>query len=68
MLLSTDGFFEWENDQGEDFGTQRVQQVIRRCRDSSPSEIITKLYASAHEFSQGAEQQDDLTAVVIKRI
>jgi hypothetical protein len=68
LLLSTDGFFEWENDQEEEFGIQRVQEVIRGCRDYSPSEIVAQLYESAREFSHGAEQKDDLTAVAIKRV
>jgi sigma-B regulation protein RsbU (phosphoserine phosphatase) len=67
-LLSTDGFFEWENDQGEEFGIERVQEVIRSSRDCSPNEIVAHLYASAREFSHGAKQMDDLTAVAIKRI
>jgi phosphoserine phosphatase RsbU/P len=68
VLLSTDGFFEWENDKREEFGIQRVQDVIRTNRDHTPSEIVASLYASACDFSNGAKQQDDLTAVAIKRI
>ena len=67
VLLSTDGFFEWENDQREEFGIQRVQEVIRKNRDHTPSEIVASLYASACDFSNGARPQDDLTAVAIKR-
>ncbi len=67
VLLVTDGFFEWENDRGEAFGIQRMEDVIRSCRNSSPKDIITRLYKAVVEFSAGTRQQDDLTAVVIKR-
>ena len=67
VLLATDGFFEWENDQGESFGIQRMEDVIRRCRNSSPDNIIEALYKAVVNFSNGTQQQDDLTAVVIKR-
>jgi serine phosphatase RsbU (regulator of sigma subunit) len=68
LLLATDGFFEWENDQGEQFGVLRVKESIRSSRDSAPAEIIMRLYETANAFSNGTKQQDDLTAVVIKRL
>jgi serine phosphatase RsbU (regulator of sigma subunit) len=68
VLLATDGFFEWENDVGEAFGVQRMEEVIRAFRDSAPKEIIASLYQSVLEFSHGTRQQDDLTAVIIKRM
>ena len=67
ILLATDGFFEWENDVGEAFGVQRMEDVVRAFRDSSPKEIIANLYQTVLKFSHGTRQQDDLTAVIIKR-
>ncbi len=68
VLLATDGFFEWENDRGEQFGVPRMEGVIRASRDSASAEIITRLYESVTSFSNGTKQQDDLTAVIIKRL
>jgi serine phosphatase RsbU (regulator of sigma subunit) len=68
LLLATDGFFEWEDDRGEQFGTERMQQVMRENRDFVPTEIISKLYERVTAFSNGTKQQDDLTAVIIKRV
>jgi len=67
VLLATDGFFEWENNAGEAFGVQRMEGIIRASRDSSPKDIIANLYQTALTFSNGTKQQDDLTAVIIKR-
>ncbi|HVN21381.1 MAG TPA: PP2C family protein-serine/threonine phosphatase [Dongiaceae bacterium] len=67
VLLATDGFFEWENDKGEQFGIERVQEVIRRFRNSSSREIVAGMYQAVLNFSNGTRQQDDLTAVVIRR-
>jgi len=67
LVLATDGFFEWANAQGELFGPKRLQQVIRTSRVKHPSEIISDLYQAVIEFSGGTKQQDDLTAVIIKR-
>jgi serine phosphatase RsbU (regulator of sigma subunit) len=68
LLLATDGFFEWENDQGEDFGVQRIEKVIRASRDLASSEIIARLYDAVTRFANGTKQQDDLTAVIIKHL
>jgi serine phosphatase RsbU (regulator of sigma subunit) len=68
VLLATDGFFEWENDRGEQFGVQRMEGVIRAARDAASEEIISRLYEMVTVFSNGTKQQDDLTAVVIKRL
>ena len=67
MLLATDRFFEWENDHEEQFGVGRTEETLRAPRDLSPSEIIARLYDAVKTFSNGSEQQDDMTAVIIKR-
>lgn len=67
LLLATDGFIEWENDVGEEFGICRIEEVIHASRQSSPNEIIANLHQAVIKFSNGTKQQDDLTAVVIKR-
>ena len=67
LLLITDGFFEWENTAGEQFGTERLASVLRNFSDREPEVIIAELYDSVLKFAQGTQQQDDLTAVLIKR-
>lgn len=67
LVLATDGFFEWANSQGELFGPMRSEEVIRTSKEKQPREIISALYQATLAFSGGTKQQDDLTAVVIKR-
>jgi serine phosphatase RsbU (regulator of sigma subunit) len=67
IVLVTDGFYEWENPQGEEFGLERLEQTIRSARDCPAEEVIARLRASVERFCQGTEQKDDLTAVVLKR-
>jgi serine phosphatase RsbU (regulator of sigma subunit) len=66
VLLVTDGFFEWENDQGEQFGARRIEDELRSSRELPSSEIIKRLHDAVLRFSNGTKQQDDLTAVLIK--
>lgn len=67
IVLVTDGFYEWQNPQNEEFGLERLKETIRQARDCSAEQVITRLYAAVKDFSKGTEQQDDLTAVVLKR-
>ena len=67
LVLMTDGFFEWENRDGEQFGLDRLNATIERAGGLPAKEIISTLYAAVLEFANGAEQQDDLTAVIVKR-
>lgn len=67
LLLITDGFLEWENSAGEQFGTSRLEEILRASCRLAPEEIIAELYTRVLEFAGGTPQQDDLTAVVIKK-
>jgi serine phosphatase RsbU (regulator of sigma subunit) len=67
LVLATDGFSEWANPAAELFGQKRLQHAIRTSRLKHPGEIISDLYQAVIEFSGGTKQQDDLTAVIIKR-
>ena len=67
IVVVTDGFYEWENPTGEEFGLQRLEAVIHQSRDYNAEEIIAKLRSSVERFCKGTEQKDDLTAIVLKR-
>lgn len=67
IVLVTDGFYEWQNPESEEFGIERLKDTIRQARDCSAEEVITQLYTAVKNFSKDTEQKDDLTAVVLKR-
>jgi phosphoserine phosphatase len=67
VVLITDGFFEWTNARDEDFGFERLHAAIRAARDCSPDRLIARLHEAVTAFSGGTPQNDDLTAVVLKR-
>jgi serine phosphatase RsbU (regulator of sigma subunit) len=68
LLLITDGFFEWDNPESEQFGIERLQQFIAAHHDLEPSELIRTLHEEVLVFARGTVQADDLTAVLIKRL
>ena len=67
LVLVTDGLYEWENPEGEQFGLARLEEVIRESRDCPAEELIAKLRSSVVSFCRGTKQQDDVTAVIVKR-
>jgi serine phosphatase RsbU (regulator of sigma subunit) len=67
LLLVTDGFFEWVNAQDEQFGVERMEEVIRAHCHRPAEELISTLYGAVLKFAAGTQQLDDLTAVVVKR-
>ena len=67
LMLVTDGFYEWENPSGEQFGLSRLETVVRESRDCGAEIMIERLRRAVESFCKGTEQQDDLTAIVIKR-
>jgi serine phosphatase RsbU (regulator of sigma subunit) len=46
---------------------ERLGAAVRQFSDREPEVIIAELYDSVLNFAQGTPQQDDLTAVLIKR-
>lgn len=68
LVLITDGFFEWPNPKGEQFGIQKVEVAIRAAASRSADELIQHLYTEVTCFAEDAPQLDDLTAVVLKRV
>jgi serine phosphatase RsbU (regulator of sigma subunit) len=68
LALVTDGFIEWANAEDEDFGLRRLEDVIRAHRAKPPGAIISEMRDAVTAFAAGVRQQDDLTAVVIKRV
>jgi len=46
---------------------KRLEEAVRSSKERPPAEIISALYKAVIDFSGGTKQNDDLTAVVIKR-
>lgn len=66
LVLSTDGITESMNPQGEQFGTERLLEVIKNGANKSANQIIKDCYDRVQKFCQGTPQRDDLTLVIVK--
>ncbi|MEN1704651.1 MAG: SpoIIE family protein phosphatase [Planctomycetota bacterium] len=68
FLLVTDGFFEWANRSGKQFGTARLREALKKHGRRPAGDLIAGLLSEVEAFSDGTPQPDDLTAVVIRRV
>ncbi|HEX9659522.1 MAG TPA: GAF domain-containing SpoIIE family protein phosphatase [Rhodothermales bacterium] len=67
FVVASDGFFEWQDPDGEEFGTDRMFDMIERAEEASASDIIHLTRSAVVEFARGTKQDDDLTVVVVVR-
>ena len=67
LLFLTDGFVEWPDPARNRFGSDAIHTLLRRHHDLPAAALIQTIYREAREFARGTPQQDDLTAVVIRR-
>ncbi|MGD9693251.1 MAG: PP2C family protein-serine/threonine phosphatase [Phycisphaerales bacterium] len=67
IVLVTDGFYEWARRDGAMFGVERMCEVVGRSGGRA-EEMVEALRESVEGFVGGAEQTDDLTMVVVRRV
>ncbi|MGB9606262.1 MAG: PP2C family protein-serine/threonine phosphatase, partial [Bryobacteraceae bacterium] len=66
LLLYSDGVPDQMNGQGEDYGRDRLLDVVRRHSDRSPQELVNAIFADLDQFSQGSGPSDDQTILVLR--
>lgn len=66
ILLSSDGALEAMNENGEQFGKQRLQEILMDNSSLHPKAIVQSILDSVKSFSGNTPQADDITLAVIK--
>jgi serine phosphatase RsbU (regulator of sigma subunit) len=66
LLLISDGIPEARNRTGEEYGEERVLELVKKVRHKTSAEIIKALMDEARAFAHSKFEQDDMTAVVLK--
>jgi serine phosphatase RsbU (regulator of sigma subunit) len=66
MLLYTDGLNEAENRQQEQYGEDRIIQLMTSHAPHSTRDMVEALKADTDCFRDGAEQNDDLTILAFR--
>ena len=68
LALFTDGITEATDADGNDFGEERLLDLLRGLREQPASAIVDRVFREVGEFSRGADHHDDRTLVVVRRV
>lgn len=66
LFLYTDGLTEAENARHEQFGEERMGELLAAHGEQSPQELIETMHQAVAKFVGNAEQSDDLTLFAIR--
>lgn len=66
FIFYTDGFTEAINKKGNEYGLDRMIEIVKSWNNSSSSEIQEKMIADVNKFIGKAPQHDDMTMVILK--
>jgi sigma-B regulation protein RsbU (phosphoserine phosphatase) len=66
VVVFSDGVSEALSASGEEFGEDRLLEAIRTDLNADTNAIVDALVGAVKEFTRGAPQSDDLTALVIR--
>ena len=66
VLVFSDGVSEAESRDGEEFGDERIAAIARGLSAHTAADLVEAVLGAVREFTRGAAQNDDITAVVLK--
>jgi serine phosphatase RsbU (regulator of sigma subunit) len=65
LFLYTDGVTEAENAEALQFGTARLEHVVRETRERGARQLVETVMSRVGEFAGGAAQSDDITCIAL---
>lgn len=66
ICIGSDGAWEVENGQGEQFGKERIKQILSARSKLQPGEILQEIVEAIGKFRGETPQNDDITLVLVK--
>ena len=66
--LISDGIYEYENEQGVQFGQAGVAGVIDRLPDAGADAVVAEIMRAVREHGGNTPQADDITIVLARRL
>jgi sigma-B regulation protein RsbU (phosphoserine phosphatase) len=68
VILFSDGITECMNEDEEEFGEDRLKQVLAANSEKSAHDISEVIVRTLDEFREEAPSSDDITLIVLKRL
>lgn len=66
LLLFSDGVTEARNQQGDPFGSDRLEEYVRANRDLAPEALVAVIRKAVRDFTGTDRLRDDLTSVAVR--
>jgi phosphoserine phosphatase RsbU/P len=66
LVVFSDGVSEALSAAGEEYGEARIVNCIQKRAGPEPAALLEALFADVREFTRGAAQGDDITAMVLR--
>jgi phosphoserine phosphatase RsbU/P len=67
LLMYSDGVTEATNSLGEEFGNDRMIEIVQANKTLSSQELCNKIFQALKEFTEDAPPKDDRTLFIVKR-
>ena len=67
LVIYSDGVSEANNLKGEEFGVERLEEVVKKHLGASAAGLRDKVESALSSFTQTAPAGDDITLVIVKR-
>lgn len=68
LVIYSDGITEAFNPAGDEYGEDRMEELVKRHRHAPAQKILDALFEDVSHFAGSAPQHDDMTAIVVKRV
>jgi serine phosphatase RsbU (regulator of sigma subunit) len=66
LFIYTDGLNEAENQAQEQYGDDKLQQMMQQMKSDTAKQVIDAFSLSVESHRNGAEPNDDLTMLAIR--
>src|SRR5215217_6408882 len=66
LIIYSDGVSEALSTDGEEYGEERILACVRTNLEREPQALLESLFADVRDFTRGAAQGDDITAMVLR--
>jgi phosphoserine phosphatase RsbU/P len=67
LLVYSDGVVESRNREAQEFGSERLEEQLRRIRTASAEVVLFSVLAAIQDFAAPGPQADDMSLVVVRR-
>jgi sigma-B regulation protein RsbU (phosphoserine phosphatase) len=66
LIVFSDGISEAMSATGDEYGEARIIDCVQSHKTLDPPRLLEALFADVRDFTRGAPQSDDITAMVLR--